>query len=131
LEALAVSLAEKGRVDLHYMSQLTGMEREEIIGGLKGVIYPNPAKKNGNNDYVYETAEEYLSGNVRRKLAIARQHADTRPETFAGNVTALEETQPPRLNAGDIGVRLGAAWVDVKYVQNFVHELLGTSWRIF
>jgi N12 class adenine-specific DNA methylase len=125
-EALAVSLAEKARVDLNYMSKLTGMEREKIIGELDGIIFPNPQKKDREGNYVYETADEYLSGPVRQKLEIARIHANKEPEMFSSNVTALEGAQPVRLEARDISVRLGSTWIDKEYVQDFVHELLET-----
>jgi N12 class adenine-specific DNA methylase/adenine-specific DNA methylase len=125
-EALAVSLTEKARVDLDYMSELTGMEKEKIIGELDGIIFPNPQKKDNEGNYVYETADEYLSGPVRQKLEIARIHADREPEIFSSNVAALRAAQPVPLEARDIDVRLGSTWIDKEYVQDFVHELLET-----
>ncbi|MDR1732359.1 MAG: DEAD/DEAH box helicase family protein [Synergistaceae bacterium] len=129
-EALAVSLSEKARVDLDYMAKLTGMEREKIIEDLRGVIFPNPQKRDDKGNCLYETADEYLSGHVRDKLALAKSWATIDPETFAGNVAALEEAQPKRLEAGDIDVRLGSTWIDREYVQEFVYELLETPERL-
>jgi N12 class adenine-specific DNA methylase len=83
-EALAVSIAEKARVDLDYMSGLTGIEKEKVIGDLEGLIFPNPQKKDSEGNYIYETADEYLSGPVRQKLAIAKINANREPEMFSG-----------------------------------------------
>jgi N12 class adenine-specific DNA methylase/adenine-specific DNA methylase len=130
-EALAVSLAEKGRVDIGYMSRLTGKEKDEITGKLRGVIFPNPQKKDPEGNYVYETADEYLSGAVRQKLEIAGIFAEREPDIFSENMRALEASQPAWLSANDINVRLGAAWVDREYVEQFMYELLDTPipWR--
>jgi N12 class adenine-specific DNA methylase len=98
-EALAVSISEKACVDTGYMFSLTGMEKEKIINDLEGLIFPNPQKKDNEGNYIYETADEYLSGPVRQKLEIARIFAEKEPEIFSGNVTALEGAQPARLEA--------------------------------
>ena len=122
VEALAVSIAEKAKVDLPYMAELTGMDQEQIASDLTGVIFrlPAPADENGNPRYV--TADEYLSGNVRQKLREAREAADVSP-IFAPNVAALEKAQPKDLDASEIDVRLGATWVDKQYIQDFMCEL--------
>ena len=118
-EALAVSLAEKARVDLSYMESLTGKSEDELTGDLKGVIFLEPVSRQ------WQTADEYLSGNVRKKLAEAKQAAETDP-TFQINVQTLEAVQPTDLTPGEIAVRLGATWVPVDVVQQFMYELLDT-----
>lgn len=125
-EALAVSIGERARVDLGYMSSLLGApgETDSIIRDLKGVIYKNPEAGGGPLDG-WETADEYLSGNVRKKLAAARAAAEIDP-VFAENVTALEQAQPKDLSAAEIDVRIGVTWIDPKYYTQFVHELLKT-----
>lgn len=125
-EALAVSIGERARVDLGYMSSLLGTpgETDSIIRDLKGVIYKNPEAGGGPLDG-WETADEYLSGNVRKKLASARAAAEIDP-VFAENVTALEQAQPKDLSAAEIDVRIGVTWIDPKYYTQFVHELLKT-----
>lgn len=120
-EALALSIGEKAGVDLPYMSQLTGKPEEEIIGELQGVIFKNPLTDR------YETSDAYLSGNVREKLAVARQFAENNEE-FAINVEYLEKVQPKELDASEIEVRLGATWVKPEYVQQFMGELFQTPW---
>ena len=114
-EALAVSLGEKAKVDLAYMSELTGKSEEEVTKELAGVIFQNPVTEK------WETADEYLSGNAREKLATARVFAENRPE-FAINVTALEGVQPKELDASEIEVRIGATWIDTKYIEDFMRE---------
>ena len=123
-EALAVSIGEHARVDLGYMSSLMGTpgETDGIIRDLKGVIYKNPEAGGGPLDG-WETADEYLSGNVRKKLAAARAAAQLDP-AFAENVAALEQAQPKDLSAAEIDVRIGVTWIDPKYYTQFVHELL-------
>ena len=123
-EALAVSIGERARVDLGYMSSLMGTpgETDGIIRDLKGVIYKNPEAGGGPLDG-WETADEYLSGNVRKKLAAARAAAQLDP-AFAENVAALEQAQPKDLSAAEIDVRIGVTWIDPKYYTQFVHELL-------
>ena len=125
-EALAVSIGERARVDLGYMSSLLGTpgETDSIIRDLKGVIYKNPEAGGGPLDG-WETADEYLSGNVRKKLAAARAAAEIDP-AFAENVAALEQAQPKDLSAAEIDVRIGVTWIDPKYYTQFVHELLKT-----
>ena len=125
-EALAVSIGERARVDLGYMSSLLGTpgETDSIIRDLKGVIYKNPEAGGGPLDG-WETADEYLSGNVRKKLVAARAAAEIDP-AFAENVAALEQAQPKDLSAAEIDVRIGVTWIDPKYYTQFVHELLKT-----
>ncbi len=118
-EALAVSIAEKARVDLAYMEQLTGKSENEITSDLQGVIFQNPT----NN--IWQTADEYLSGNVRQKLKIAEFATKDNP-AFAVNVEALRQVQPKDLEAQEIEVRLGATWIDKKYFQQFMWEVLET-----
>ena len=122
-EALAVSIAEHACVDMAYMSQLSGKSVEELADELRGVIFqlPNALDENGSTSYV--TADEYLSGNVRQKLAIARRAAEE-SEVFRDNVEALEKAQPKDLDASEIDVRLGATWIDKKYIQEFMEDLL-------
>lgn len=125
-EALAVSIGERACVDLGFMSTLLGRpgDVEPIIEDLKGVIFKNPEA--GSNPYAgWETADEYLSGNVRKKLAAARAAAERDP-AFADNVAALEQAQPKDLSAAEIDVRIGVTWIDTKYYTQFVHELLKT-----
>lgn len=123
-EALAVSIGERARVDLDYMASLLGTpgETDSIIRDLKGVIYKNPEAGGGPLNG-WETADEYLSGNVRKKLAAARAAAENDP-VFAKNVAALEQAQPKDLSAAEIDVRIGVTWIDPKYYTQFVHELL-------
>ena len=118
-EALAVSLGEKARVDLAYMSELTGKSEEDVAKELAGIIFQNPVTEK------WETADEYLSGNVREKLATARVFAENRPE-FAINVTALEGVQPKELDASEIEVRIGATWIEPKYIEDFMRETFET-----
>ena len=124
-EALAVSLGEKARVDLEYMGSLTGKTQEQLAKELRGVIFPVPgtAEEDGSPHYV--TADEYLSGNVREKLRQARAAAEAGP-TYTTNVEALEKVQPKDLVAGEINVRLGAAWIPEDVAEQFTHELLQT-----
>lgn len=123
-EALAVSIGERARVDLDYMASLLGTpgETDSIIRDLKGVIYKNPEAGGGPLNG-WETADEYLSGNVRKKLAAARAAAENDP-IFAENVAALEQAQPKDLSAAEIDVRIGVTWIDPQYYTQFVHELL-------
>ena len=125
-EALAVSIGERAHVDLEYMASLLGTpgEIDSIIRDLKGVIYKNPEAGGGPLNG-WETADEYLSGNVRKKLAAARAAAEIDP-AFAENVAALEQAQPKDLSAAEIDVRIGVTWIDPKYYTQFVHELLKT-----
>lgn len=123
-EALAVSLGEKARIDLAYMSDLTGKSEEEVTKELAGVIFQNPVTEN------WETADEYLSGNVREKLATAKVFAENRPE-FSINVSALEGVQPKELDASEIEVRIGATWIDTKYIEDFMRETFETPDYLF
>ena len=124
-EALAVSIGEKARVDLEYMGSLTGKTQEQLAEELRGVIFPVPGEVEPNGKPHYVTTDEYLSGNVREKLKTARQAAEQDP-SFAVNVEALEKVQPKDLTAGEISVRLGAAWIPEDVVEQFTHELLQT-----
>lgn len=123
-EALAVSLGEKARVDLTYMSELTGKSEEDVAKELAGIVFQNPVTEK------WETADEYLSGNVREKLATARVFAENRPE-FAINVTALEGVQPKELDASEIEVRIGATWIEPKYIEDFMRETFETPDYLF
>ena len=123
-EALAVSLGENARVDLAYMSELTGKSEEDVAKELAGIIFQNPVTEK------WETADEYLSGNVREKLATARIFAENRPE-FAINVTALEGVQPKELDASEIEVRIGATWIAPKYIEDFMRETFETPDYLF
>ena len=123
-EALAVSIAEKACVDMEYMSQLTGKTTEEIAAELKGVIFKDPAF--GNDPLSgWQTADEYLSGNVRQKLRAAQRAADRDP-AFAVNVEALKAAQPKDLDASEIEVRLGATWIHPDYIRQFMYETFDT-----
>ena len=124
-EALAVSITEKARVDLPFMAELTGMPEEDIADQLTGVIFqvPGPLDEDGRATYV--TADEYLSGNVRQKLREAEAAAEMSPY-FDANVQALRAAQPKDLEASEIDVRLGATWVDKKYINDFMWETFQT-----
>ena len=127
-EALALSLAEKAKVDMPYMVELTHKSEEEILSDLKGVIFLNP-EHDGNEDvaHKYLPADEYLSGNVREKLRTARAFAET-DEGYTVNVQSLEAVQPVDLTASEISVRLGAAWLPTEVVRDFLFELLRTPY---
>lgn len=116
-EALALSIGEKARVDMAYMSQLTGKSEDDIIDELNGVIFLDPVYGD------WQTADEYLSGNVRQKLREAENAAVDSPG-YLPNVEALRAAQPKDLDASEIEVRLGATWIDKKYIQQFMFELL-------
>lgn len=124
-EALAVSIGEKAKVDMAYMQQLTGKSEEEIFSDLQNVIFLNPEYEEGKTAEKYLTADEYLSGNVREKLAFARIKAQEN-EILQTNVSALEQVQPKDLTASEISVRLGATWLKPDYVKQFVFETLST-----
>ena len=123
-EALAVSLAEKAKVDLEYMSELTGKKQEEIINELTGVIFQNPITEE------WENADEYLSGNVREKLNMAKHMVERNPE-YTINVECLEKVQPTELEASDIEVRIGATWIDKKYIEDFMRDTFQTPEYLF
>ena len=127
-EALAVSLAEKAKVDMAFMMELTGKTEQEIYADLTGVIFLNPMHGyGGNTEGKYLTADEYLSGNVREKLEWARRSAELYPENYSANVEALERVQPTDLTASEISVRLGATWLPPDVVEKFIFDLLDTS----
>lgn len=119
-EALIVSLSEKASVDLEYMSKLTNKTQEELTKELEGIIYKLPME---NNKYV--TADEYLSGNFREKLKMAEASVGMHPE-FEINIKALKEVMPKDLSANEIGIKLGATWIPVDVIENFMYELLET-----
>ena len=134
-EALALSLAEKAKVDMPYMMELTGKTEEEIVADLSGVIFLNPMFGYGDSvEAKYLTADEYLSGNVREKLEWARRSAALYPKDYTINVQALEAVQPKDLTPGEISVRLGATWLPEDVVSRFMFELLSTprymQWNI-
>ena len=124
-EALAVSIAEKACVDMEYMEQLTGKTSDELAAELQGVIFRLPGPVPEGERPTYVTADEYLSGNVRRKLRQAQRAAQQDP-AFAINVEALTAAQPKDLDASEIEVRLGATWIDKKYIQQFMYETFNT-----
>ena len=128
-EALAVSISEKACVDMAYMEQLTGKTSEELSAELQGVIFrvPGQAEPDGRPHYV--TSDEYLSGNVRRKLRQAQRAAEQDP-AFAVNVEALTAAQPKDLDASEIEVRLGATWIDKEYIQQFMYETFDTPFYL-
>ena len=117
-EALAVSIGERAKVDLPFMARLTGKAEDEIVADLQGVIFLDPLEQ------TWQTADEYLSGNVRAKLRVAQTAAES-DSSFAVNVKALQAAQPKDLDASEIDVRLGTTWVDKAYIQRFMIELLG------
>lgn len=127
-EALALSISEKARVDMAYMSLLTGKSEEELFSELQGAIFLNPLYVSGSNKHEqYLLADEYLSGNVREKLVVAKNSA-TYNAAFAVNVEALEHVQPQDLAASEIDVRLGATWLPVETVRQFIFDLLSPSY---
>ena len=134
-EALAISLGEKATIDMDYMMELSGKSENEIFEDLKGVIFLNPLYEYGNSyEPKYLMADEYLSGNVREKLKIAKNSAELYPEDYKVNVEALQKVQPKDLTASEISVRLGATWLPPDDVQEFIFHLLETpryaQWNI-
>ena len=119
-EALHVSMGERGRVDLEYMEQLTGDSAAELQQKLKGIIFLEPVSRQ------WQTANNYLSGDIREKLAMAKQAEQQEPSLFAENVAALEQAMPEPIAAADISVRLGATWIAPEYIQQFAYETFGT-----
>ncbi len=130
-EALALSLAEKAKIDIPYMEQLTGKTEEQLYRDLRGVIFLDPAASFGSPKYL--PADEYLSGNVRKKLEFAKKLLPEYPE-YQPNVEALEKVQPQDLSASEISVRLGATWLPPDVVEQFMYELFGTpryaQWKV-
>lgn len=134
-EALAVSLGEKATIDMDYMMGISGKSENEIFEDLKGVIFLNPLYEYGNSyEPKYLMADEYLSGNVREKLRIAKNSAELYPKDYKVNVEALQKVQPKDLTASEISVRLGATWLPPDDVQEFIFHLLETpryaQWNI-
>ena len=123
-EALAVSLGEKAKVDLAYMEELTGKDKDTLTEELRGVIFQNPLTD------AWETADEYLSGNVREKLEVAAIYAENHPE-YAVNVQALQQVQPKELDASEIEVRIGATWIATKYIEDFMRDTFETPEHLF
>ena len=128
-EALAVSISEKARVEMEYMEQLTGKTSDELAAELRGVIFRVPGQTEPDGTPHYVTADEYLSGNVRRKLRQAQRAAERDP-AFAINVDALTAAQPKDLDASEIEVRLGATWIDKAYIQQFMYETFDTPYYL-
>lgn len=126
VDALAVSLTQYGEVNIDYISKLTEKSREDAINELKGRIYPNPQLIDSNGGYIYETADKYLSGNIREKLDIAKEAA-AHNELFEQNVIALEKNIPAPLEATDINAAMGQVWIPVKYYNEFIWNLLRIS----
>lgn len=134
-EAHALSLAEKAKIDMPYMMELTGKSEQELFEDLKGVIFLNPMHTSDDDGRPkYLPADEYLSGNVREKLEWARRSAELYPEDYSENVRALEAVQPVDLTASEISVRLGATWLPPEIAEQFMFELFGTprycQWNI-
>ncbi|OUS68245.1 helicase [Paenibacillus sp. MY03] len=125
-EALAVSIGVKARVDLAYMSELSGIPEDKLVKELRGIIFPNPEQMDEDGEPVYETADAYLSGHVRDKLRIAMSFAAHDAERYTENVLALAAVQPPDLTASEIDVRLGATWLPSEVIRDFMFELLDT-----
>ena len=126
VEALALSIGEKAHVDMDYMGRLTGKDEETLFSELTGVVFLNPAYTGENDGHEkYLPADEYLSGNVRQKLAVAQGKAEQDPQ-YQINAEALAQVQPTDLTASEISVRLGATWLDTAYVRQFIFEMLGT-----
>ena len=124
-EALAVSISEKAGVDMPYMAQLTGKTEAELATELRGVVFRVPDETDGAGGPRYAAADEYLSGNVRQKLAQAQRAADADP-MYQDNVEALRQALPKDLDASEIDLRLGATWINQKYIQQFMYETLQT-----
>ena len=122
-DALALSIGEKACVDLDYMSQLTGKTIDQLTTDLTGVVFCDPSQKSFDDQPVYVTADEYLSGNVREKLATAKQAAEKDPQ-FKVNVQALEQVQPKDLDASEIAVRVGTTWIPAEFYKQFMDELM-------
>ena len=128
-EALALSVGERAGIDFGYMQQLTGKDKETLIQDLQGVIFADPLEKNSDGEPRYYTADEYLSGDVRHKLQVAKLAAQNNP-AFAVNVQALETVQPKDLEASEIAVRLGATWLEPELIKQFADELVDAPYYV-
>ena len=128
-EALALSVGERAGIDFGYMQQLTGKDKETLIQDLQGVIFADPLEKNSDGEPRYYTADEYLSGDVRHKLQVAKLAAQNNP-AFAVNVQALETVQPKDLEASEIAVRLGATWLAPEIIKQFADELVDAPYYV-
>lgn len=128
-EALALSVGERAGIDFGYMQQLTGKDKETLIQNLQGVIFADPLEKDASGEPRYYTADEYLSGDVRHKLQVAKLAAQNNP-AFAVNVQALETVQPKDLEASEIAVRLGATWLAPELIKQFADELVDAPYYV-
>lgn len=128
-EALALSVGERAGIDFGYMQQLTGKDKETLIQDLQGVIFADPLEKNSDGEPRYYTADEYLSGDVRHKLQVAKLAAQNNP-AFAVNVQALVTVQPKDLEASEIAVRLGATWLAPELIKQFADELVDAPYYV-
>lgn len=128
-EALALSVGERAGIDFGYMQQLTGKDKDTLVNDLQGVIFADPLEKDASGEPRYYTADEYLSGDVRHKLQVAKLAAQNNP-TFAVNVQALETVQPKDLEASEIAVRLGATWLAPELIKQFADELVDAPYYV-
>ena len=128
-EALALSVGERAGIDFGYMQQLTGKDKDTLVNDLQGVIFADPLEKNSDGEPRYYTADEYLSGDVRHKLQVAKLAAQNNP-AFAVNVQALETVQPKDLEASKIAVRLGATWLAPELIKQFADELVDAPYYV-
>ena len=128
-EALALSVGERAGIDFGYMQQLTGNDKDTLVNDLQGVIFADPLEKNSDGEPRYYTADEYLSGDVRHKLQVAKLAAQNNP-AFAVNVQALETVQPKDLEASEIAVRLGATWLAPELIKQFADELVDAPYYV-
>ena len=128
-EALALSVGERAGIDFGYMQQLTGKDKNTLVNDLQGVIFADPLEKDASGEPRYYTADEYLSGDVRHKLQVAKLAAQNNP-AFAVNVQALETVQPKDLEASEIAVRLGATWLAPELIKQFADELVDAPYYV-
>lgn len=128
-EALALSVGERAGIDFRYMQQLVGKDKDTLVNDLQGVIFADPLEKNSDGEPRYYTADEYLSGDVRHKLQVAKLAAQNNP-AFAVNVQALETVQPKDLEASEIAVRLGATWLAPEIIKQFADELVDAPYYV-